>query len=340
MSDAIDDPARPPAAQLAWATASALRAGDLRAARRHVEDALGIALQGSRPGSVASVRTILGRVLLAQGALTEAAVHLDEALVVHRHEGNERLVATTQHDRARCLRIQGRIDDALAADIESATLFARLRSSVPEARAHLGIAHSHHAKGQLDAARRHADVAHGVARKASDDTLLGAVLEQIAALDHERGQRRRAAVSYRDAHAAWHRVSDRPGEHRTTLARLRLRFDDDDDVRPHTDALCETLEPTGMRWLEGRALCLHGAALGRAQDRLAYSVLARAASALDSHPTWKHLPALEQGHLDLARGDRDAAMGRLSAVPVTALSAVQVRLAMASLRRSLAVRVS
>jgi len=325
---------RPLVARLAWATAAALRSGDLTTAKRHCETALTVArAEGSEPG-VASVQTILGRVLHARGDRRALEV-LRAALEVQRRVDNERGAAATLLELGHVHTSLGELDHAQADYLEALTLFARLRASGPEAQAQLGIASVHHALGRLPAARRHTEVALAVARGADDGTLEAECLERLGALDHETGRRHRARRRYHDAAAGWQRLGDQPGALRCHLSIARLDFDAGARIGGALDAMERAPAAQGQPWLMGRVACLRGAALGRGEDRLAYTVLAHAAALLDHHPTWRHLPAIEQGHLDLARGDADAAYGRLSAVPAKALRCVEVRLSLASLRRQL-----
>jgi tetratricopeptide (TPR) repeat protein len=326
-TEATDD--RPPATRLAWATAAALREGDLEAAQHHCDAALAIARGQGHPGSVASVQTILGRVLRSRGELDAAGAVLEAALDVQRRLGNERSIATTLLELGGLHATRGSLDGAQAAYMEALTRFARLKASVPEAQAQAGIASVHHAAG------RHVEVAQGVARKADDQTLQAMCFEVLGALEQESDRRLRARQAYRDAASTWHRLSDRPGEARCQLALARLSFDDNEPVAEALDGLEQASAVQRQPWLMGQVACLRGAALGRRGDRLAYTVLAHAAALLDGHPAWRHQPSIEQGHLDLARGDDDAAYGRLGAVPPDALRSVQVRLALSSLRRRL-----
>jgi tetratricopeptide (TPR) repeat protein len=334
MTQAIDDPQVPPATQLARATASALRGGDLNAALRHCQAALQLTRLADSASSTASVQTILGRVLLHRGQLKDANDILQRALDVHRATPTPHLIAATQLERASCLLAAGDVDAALSCGLEAVALYAKAGDAVHEARAQLGIAHAHHAAGRLNEARTHCAVAMKVAEADSDPSLRASCLERTAALDLEQGRRRQALRAYVAAGNDWHGIDDQPGQHRAKLGALRARLDDEDITHEALD-LCESIQGTGMRWLEGLAWNLYGAALGRTADRLAYTVLARAQVALETHPSWRHLPSLSQGHLDLHLGHRDAAMARLSQVPFEALSSVQVRLALGSLRRDL-----
>lgn len=347
MHDSSDDPSspspdkspdvdeRPPAARLAWATAAALREGDLEAAQRHCDAALTLARAEGHEAGVASVQTILGRVLHTRGDLDTAATVLGNALATQRRMAADRPLANTLLELGALHATCGELDAAESAYLEALTRFARLKVSVPEAQAQLGIAAVHHAAGRLDAARRHGEIALGVAHQADDHTLSAHCRELLGAVDHESGRRLRARAAFRDAASAWHRLGDRPGEARCELALARLDIDDDEPVTETLDALEQDPAVQRQPWLMGRVACLRGVSLGRQGDRLAYSVLAHGAALLDGHPAWRHLPAIEQGHLDLARGDDDAAYGRMGAVPPHALRSVQVRLALGSLRRRL-----
>jgi len=326
---------RPPAAKLAWATAAALREGDLDAAQRHCDAALALVRSEGHGASVASVQTILGRVLRVRGDLDAADSVLEQALAVQRSHGNDRSIATTLLEVGGLHATRGALDGAQAAYMEALTRFARVKASVPEAQAQVGIATVHHAAGRLDAARRHVEVAQGVARNADDHSLLAMSLEAMGALEHELGRRVRARSAYAESAGAWHRLSDRPGEARCQVALARLDFDDNEPITESLNALEQAFAVQRQPWLMGRVACLRGADLGKRGDRLAYTVLAHAAALLDGHPAWRHLPSIEQGHLDLTRGDDDAAYGRLGAVPPHALPSIQIRLALASLRRRL-----
>ncbi len=332
--DGSESEERPLVARLAWATASALREGDLQAAQRHCDTALSVARAEGNDAGVASVQTILGRVLHARGDLDALGV-LEAALAVQRRGGNGRAIATTLLELGRVHITLGDLDRAHADYLEALAHFARLRSSAPEAQAQLGVASVLHAIGQLPAARRHTEVALSVAREADDATLEAECHEALGALDQESDRRHPARRAYVRASQAWHRLGDRPGEARCRLALSRLDFDAGDPVEASLDQLEQDPAVQRQPWLMGRVACLRGASLGHGGDRLAYTVLAHAASLLDHHPAWRHLPAIEQGHLDLARGDEGAAYGRLGAVPAEALRSVPVRLALASLRRRL-----
>ena len=154
-------------------------------------------------------------------------------------------------------------------------------------------------------------------------------------MDHEAGRRLRARNGYRAAQACWEQARDRPGIARCHIGLSRLALDEDLSIHPILERLEQDKAVQRQPWLMGQVACLRGVLLGRAGDRLAYSVLAHAAALLDGHPAWRHLPAIDQGHLDLQRGDESAAYGRLGAVPNEALYAVPVRLALGTLRHSL-----
>jgi hypothetical protein len=158
---------------------------------------------------------------------------------------------------------------------------------------------------------------------------------RLGLLLHERGQRAAAVRLLGEAAARQHRLGALRDERYTQLARLRVSRERGDDASEAAQALVAAVAPLGDPWLLGRALCLQAAVHGAAGDRLAYSLLARADAALDRHPLLRHLPPVVQGWLDLARGERDAAMARFGRVPAEALRSVSVRLELAGLRRRL-----
>jgi len=335
MDDASDDlDLAQQASQLAWHVASALRAGDLAAARRDCEQALVLAEASGAQGA-ASVRTTLGRVLLAQGELQPARACLEVALAVHRQGTRGHLVGLTLLELASCDLEQGDPDAAMHKLIQATTSFARAGEQLFEAAAQLRIAAAHHHAGQLDAARRHAEVAQRVAQAAGDEGLLASTEARLGLLLHERGQRRAAVTQLRGARSRFHGLGDRRGDLGCRLALVRLGLERGDEVHDDAEQLVAATEPVGDPWLHGQACSIHGAVLGATGDRLAYTVLARADAALAGHPLLRHLPPIDQGWLDLARGERDVAMRRFGAVPTHALRSIPLRLALAGLRTRL-----
>lgn len=335
MSDATDplDLAQQ-ASRLAWDTASALRAGDLPSARRDCERALALAESHGSPRAAASVRTILGRVQLAQGQLAEARQTLERALDVHRAEHQDHNAALSLVELAACALADGDLDGAMEPLIRAATTFAREGNGTSEAEVQLHIARVHHAAGHLEAAQRHAEVALGASRR--DESLEALAEATLARLHHERGQRQSALRRLARAIAIHHRIGDRRAELGCRLQQTRLLLERGGDVRDEAGQLVERIAPLGDAWLHGEALSLLGAALGAHGDRLAYTMLARADAALAGHPLRRFLPPIDQGWLDLARGDRDAAFQRFGAVPAVALRDVPLRLALGGLRARLA----
>jgi len=325
------------AAQLAWNTARALRAGDLARARRDCEEALRRARAAGHAEGVASVQTTLGRILWAQGEAEAAERCLVEALAAHRHAGRQRHAALTQQALAGIELAHGRHDRAIARLIEAATAFVRSGESTWEASANLQIGAAHHGAGRLAEAQRHTEVALQVATRAGDEVLLAGCTERLAALSHERGRRqaaRRQLLLARDHYA---HVGEARGVLGCQVGLVRLALEAGDDVRAEAEAAVDAAEPVGDPWALGAALSALGAAYGAVGDRLAYTVLARAHRLLHGHPTHRHLPDIDAGWIELAQGDRDAAMGRFGAVPAEALGSVTVRLVLAGLRHRLEV---
>ncbi len=320
------------AASLAWSTARALRAGELGKARSRCEEALRLTEDAGQLHAAASVRTTLGRVLLALGDLEGARTCLADALAVHRLQGDTRIGALTRRQLAECVLEQGDLDAAMALLVEAATVFARLGEAAFEADAQLAIAAVHHAGGRLPEAERHVQVALSAAQPSRDDHLLGDAFTRMAALHREAGRPQRADRELQRARQAYEHVGARLDVLRVDLARLRVQVEHGRLDLERAFTLARELDTLESPWLRGRAWSTVGVA---GDSSGAVQTFQLADALLSDHPTRACLVALDRGFVDLSHGDRGAAIDRLGRVPEGALRSVEVRLALRGLRSAL-----
>jgi tetratricopeptide (TPR) repeat protein len=328
-------PSSPPSgvAQLAWTTANAIREGRLEEALAACETAL--ALRRGDEAGQASVRTTQGAVLRTLGRLGEARACLVRALAVHEAAGDRRLAALTQQELGALDLELGEVDEATARLVVAAEGHAVLGDAGFETRARLRLGAVLHAAGRLEDARSHLLAAQARADTLEDPAAEATALALLGLLDHETGRLSSALVRFRDALARPSPLADAVALH-LALARVRLERGLLAEAREEAGVAATLAAQSSQRHAAGLAslvLAVCASREGRLEE--AGSHLAVAEERLTDHPVLIELVGVSRGHLDLARGDRDAAFARLGAVSATALRSVPVRLGMRLLRTAL-----
>jgi eukaryotic-like serine/threonine-protein kinase len=157
-----------------------LLAGDLKEARRYVDEAIEKSQARSAPQDLAQAKATLGDILLAQGELSSARQNYQESLDLRKKLGDKNLIAESQTELAALDLEENKPAEAEAALRKSLSEFQSEKASVDAIRTEVNLSRALLMQSKLDEAAKMITDAASLSRSSQDPSLkLPVAIQQV-----------------------------------------------------------------------------------------------------------------------------------------------------------------